>query len=144
MEVFSGHRPPPSSPLVCKVPGRTRQSEKDSCDINKLMAKYERVGSIPGPDRELLFADVSNVGDFREALERVEHAQEMFMKQPAKLRARFANDPAEFLDFCSDENNRSEMKELGLLKEEVVVQPPEEPVVPAEPVPAAPPEEPSA
>ena len=36
------------------------------------------------------------------------------MTMPADVRARFNNDPALFVDFCSDEANLDEMRKLGL------------------------------
>jgi phage internal scaffolding protein len=48
-------------------------------------------------------------------------AQDSFLALPAKVRARFDNDPALFVDFASDEANRDELKALGLLREEAVV-----------------------
>jgi hypothetical protein len=35
------------------------------------------------------------------------------------LRARFSNDPAEFLDFCMNEENRDEAIRLGLVEADI-------------------------
>ena len=38
------------------------------------------------------------------------------MELPAKVRARFDNDPQMFLEFVASEDNRQEAVELGLIK----------------------------
>lgn len=129
---MSGHytkrNPPPKLPFREWGKGRTRQSEADACDVNRIVDRYRRTGVIPSDARNALFLDVSSVVDYRDALDRVSRAQEAFMQLPAKVRARFANDPAEFLDFCSDPANREEMKALGLMEEAMPVEPAEPPV----------------
>ena len=37
------------------------------------------------------------------------------MALPADVRARSGNDPAGFVDFCSDDNNADEVEKLGLM-----------------------------
>lgn len=96
----------------------TKQSDAASCDINNIMKNYERTGQLPtvlGP--EGFYADVSEFGDFRECQEVVLRAQEAFMSLDARVRARFGNDPAQMLDFVSDEKNRAEAIDLGLVAE---------------------------
>jgi len=59
------------------------------------------------------------------------------MELPAKMRARFHNDPQELLEFISNEENRAEAEKLGL-----VAKKPETPPAPiAQPV-TQPPTEP--
>lgn len=113
---------------------RTRQSEAAACDINNIMRRYEQTGVLPVDGREAFYADVSQMGDYRTALEQVRLANEAFLELPAGLRRRFDNDPAAFLDFTSDPANRKEMQELGLIEPDPVV---EGPPGPAENVPAA-------
>lgn len=134
MIVYGPYDPPPSNPLICEGEGRTRQSEKDACDVNKIVARYDQTGLIERDHRELIYADVSSVGDYREAVERVRRAEEMFMDIPARVRGRFSNDPAAFLDFATNPENHPEMVEMGLLpaknEPEATI---EEPEVVAEP-----------
>lgn len=107
----------------------TKQSEAASCDINVIMKRYETTGLLPLPVREAAFTDVSQIGDFRTALEVIRVAQEGFMQLPAQVRAEFRNDAAEFVDFCSDPGNRARLVELGLVEAEA----PEPVVAPAAP-----------
>lgn len=118
-------------PTVCREPTLTKQSEAAATDINVIMKRYEQTGLLPQAVREAVFTDVSQVGDFRTALEVIRVAQEGFMQLPAQVRAEFRNDPAEFVDFCSDPGNRARMVELGLVEAETpkpgveAVKPPE-------------------
>lgn len=110
------------------------QSAKRECDINQIMAKYQRTGVVTWlAKRDGEFRDVSGV-DFREALDIVIRGREVFDELPSTIRERFRNDPGEFLDFMADGKNFDEAVSLGLakpraeepapIKVEVVPQPP--------------------
>lgn len=106
--------------FVCEGVSLTKQSEAAACDINRIMAKYERDGVISHVSENVgFYADVSNVPDYQGALAIVEKAEAMFSSIPAEIRARFDNDPQLFLDFVSNPLNKSELVKLGFLKEEV-------------------------
>lgn len=141
---YTKRNPPPKSPRLEYGPGRTRQSEAAACDINNIVERYHKTGVLPVVNRQMWFMDVSEVGDYRSALEQVERGEKAFMQLPPKVRARFMNDPAEFLDFTSDPANREEMVEMGLI-EDVSGVPPEKPAEPdkVETPPADGPPEPS-
>lgn len=116
---------------------RTKQSEAKATNINTIVAQYDRTGLLPQDGREALYADVADAPDYRTALDLIKQAEELFMGIPAAVRARFENDPAVFLDWTSDPDNRSEMVEMGLIeKPEPVVPPVVPPATPAV-VPAA-------
>lgn len=101
---------------VCEDPSRTKQSMKEECDINGIMRRFERTGLIThNAQRESYFADVSEVPDFAAAVDVVRKAEEMFLSLPAKLRLQFDNDPAKYVNFCSDAANLEKMQELGLV-----------------------------
>ncbi len=97
---------------------RTKQSFKKETDINTIMARYVKTGSI-APEalaqRQAVFADVSEIGDFQECQERIASAQSAFMTLTPEIRARFENDPAQLLDFVADGENREEAIELGII-----------------------------
>lgn len=107
---------PPSPGIECTEPG-ARQSEAGEVDINTIVDRFSRTGTIPIVNQQPLYEDVSHVGDYREALERVKLADAAFMMLPPQVRSRFSNDPAEFLDFCSNPENRDEAVKLGLMAE---------------------------
>lgn len=97
-------------------PSLTVQSMTEDADINVMMKRFGVTGKMPENLRIPTFGDFTQVGDFRSALNAVAEAQENFMLLPADLRAKFQNDPQLFLEFASDERNRTQMQELGLLK----------------------------
>lgn len=109
------------------LPTRTKQSFKDECDINKIMHRFKNVmgadylnrynGYVNGQ-----FGDFSNVVDYRSALDQISQARAVFEALPSKVRARFFNDPAEFLDFCQNPANEDEMVNLGLATKRPPVQ----------------------
>lgn len=106
--------------LICNDESRTHQSFKDECDINNIVRKYKRTGVVTHVTSKVgSFSDLSDVPTFHEAMNIVAEATQHFEQLPAALRKRFANDPAQFLDFVHDEKNLPEMRELGLLKPEV-------------------------
>lgn len=96
--------------------GLTHQSFKDECDINTIMGRYLKTGVLPEnlTQREAQYLDVSDI-DFQAAAELVAGAKSLFEQLPSSIRNRFENDPAKLLAFTSDENNRREAAELGLL-----------------------------
>lgn len=100
--------------------GRTKQSFKETVDINRIMSRYERTGMLEHVAKyEGDYGDFTDVPtSYHEAMLQVRRADEMFMSLPAKVRKRFANDPGEFLAFVENPENRDEMHELGLLKPE--------------------------
>ncbi len=96
--------------------GRAKQSFKDECDINKILAKYQKTGAVTHLNKHGAQYGEATSLDFRGAMELVTNAQNMFEDLPSSLRTRFANDPAQFMDFVQDiEKNEDEMRELGLL-----------------------------
>lgn len=108
-------------------PSLTKQSFKEECDINRIVAKSVQDGFLESlRDREPLYADVSNVPDYQSALNTVMTARDRFMEMPAETRERFSNDPARMVEFLRDPKNVEEGRRLGLFA-------PPDPVVPAKP-----------
>lgn len=103
--------------VVFTEPTRTHQSFQAECDINTIMAKYKKTGVIAHVNRyQGRYGDFFDVQGYHESLHQVLDAQEAFLSLPAALRARFQNDPGQFLDFVGNPANVDEMRSLGLLK----------------------------
>lgn len=97
----------------------TKQSFRDECDINVIMARYQATGVLPVVQvKEGRFLDVP-VDDYQTAMFKVAEAKSMFAGLPAKVRDRFGNDPGKLLEFLQDDRNVAEARELGLVKPEV-------------------------
>lgn len=103
-----------------------QQHEAVDCDINRIMERYIRDGVIDHVrDYGGQYGDFTDVPDYATCLEKVAEAEDCFAALPAKIRAKFENDPGQFLDFVSDPSNRNEMALMGLLDPSVA---PQEPV----------------
>lgn len=127
VKIFTAYDPPPQVREVNNEPSLTRESEAQECDVNFLMARYQRTGVFPQSSGEPQFLDVSEVGDFRQAMETVREGQAIFAALPARVRREFGEDPVAFLEFAEDPANRDRMVELGLL--DAVVDPQAKPKV---------------
>lgn len=93
----------------------TKQSFKDECDVNRIVARAQKTGFMPSGERQPQYGDFSNVPDYRESLDIVMKADASFAALPAEVRKYFDNDPAAYMDFLSDEKNRDEAIKLGLV-----------------------------
>ena len=93
---------------------RTEQCHRDECDINKIIAKYDRTGVLNHVnDFEARYEDLTGL-DYQTMLNTVANANSMFEGLPSEIRNQFANDPANFISFMDDENNNEQMYEMGL------------------------------
>jgi phage internal scaffolding protein len=110
------------SGLECLDPTMAQQQFREECDINTIMERFGRTGEIVAPIRMPQYGDFDGVNDYHSAMNAIVEAQSAFDSLPAKVRARFSNDPAEFLEFCFNEENRDEAIRLGLV--EPVIQAP--------------------
>lgn len=97
--------------------GRTKQSFKDECDINNIMARYQKTGVLDFAGKhQAQYGDCTNI-EFQAGLDIISNAKKMFADLPSSVRRRFDNDPGEFLEFINDAGNREEAQRMGLLKE---------------------------
>lgn len=119
--------------LYCKDPSLTDQSFAAEVDINTIVDRFGISGTLPLVVRPPQYGDYTGVFNFQTAMNAVRSAQENFMELPAKLRARFHNDPQELLQFVADAENYDEAVKLGIV--------PKKPETPA-PAPVAEPQQP--
>jgi len=117
--------------VECKDGTRTKQSFREACDVNAIIRRYDKTGVLTHINTvKAQFGDFSNLGDFRENLEKMQKAEESFMELPAKMRKKFRNDPLELIQFLSDKKNDAEAIEMGLIKAPKVPETPEKPKEP--------------
>lgn len=116
----------PSKGTVNELPSMTFQEDKDAADINSIMDKYARCGTLPNISaQEPIYADVSTTpSDYLEAQNIVISANDAFASLPSDIRREFHDDPVAMLEFLSDEKNRSRAIELGLVEAPAVVETP--------------------
>lgn len=110
---------------------KTKQEFKDECDINSLMERYKHPELIDFVNKySPTYGDATGF-EFNEMQDQILGAKNMFADLPAKVRDRFNNDPARFLDFFNDPENAQEAAKMGLLAPkpvEVIPDPTPEPV----------------
>ena len=101
---------------VITGPSMTHQSMMAECDINRIMAKWQKTGVLEHRNtHEGNYGDFTDVPqNYHEAMEQILAAEEMFSSLPSTVRKKFGNDPGNFLEFVSDKENAAEMVELGL------------------------------
>lgn len=103
--------------LVCPPEeDMTQQQFAEEVDINEIVRRFGLTGELPENFRAPMTGDFSEVTDFQSAMNAVRAAESEFMRMPAELRRRFADDPQRLLDFLDDPRNRAEAESLGLVK----------------------------
>nr|QXN72775.1 MAG: internal scaffolding protein [Microvirus sp.] len=97
-------------------PSLTKQSMRDECDINFILKKHQKQGTLDSlrKTKPEVYGDFSDSGSYQEALNIVMDAQEQFAGLSANVRKFFDNDPEKFLAFMEDPRNAEKWIELGL------------------------------
>lgn len=94
---------------------RTQQEFADECDINSIMARYQKTGLLDFVNQhQPQYGDATGL-EYLDMQNQIVAAKNMFADLPAKIRDRFANDPAKFLDFFNDPENIEEATKMGLV-----------------------------
>lgn len=100
-------------------PSLTKQSFREECNINSIMARYEKTGLINHVvSRQPIFGDFSEIPDYQTALNIVYTAEDQFLQLPAQLRKFFNNDPSFMLAYMQDPKNKAMCQKLGLLPQD--------------------------
>lgn len=112
---------------------RTQQHFKDQCDVNKIMARYNKTGIISHVNRaQAKYGDFTMLGDFVENADKVVRAQQAFDQLPSELRKEFDNDYTKFFASIGKPEYRDKMAKWGILK--LQEKPAAEPAQPEPPV----------
>jgi phage internal scaffolding protein len=99
---------------------KTEQAHKSEVDINNIV-KRAGAGELIAKVNALqnwTYDDVTN-NDFQEAMNAIIKARDTFSAVPSQIRKRFNNDPAAFMDFVRNPDNKQELVEMGLATAEV-------------------------
>lgn len=140
IEPGSAYIPHPSVKMEITGKSRAKQSFRDECDINVIMAQYKKTGLLLHVNKfEGNYGDLPSAMDLHTALNQAIDAKDAFKTLTAEIRSKFHNDPGEFLEFVHDPDNEDEMVKMGLAN----ARPPATQAVghveppPAEPTPSA-------
>jgi len=102
---------------------RVQQSFGPDVDVNTIMRRNGITGSLPFAEHTGVYGDFTGIEDYDSALERVNGAQERFMRLPAAVREKFNNDPGVLI-------RKANEMEPDAFAHEFVVADAVEPVVP--------------
>ncbi len=99
-------------PLVYED-GRTKQSFKDSTDINKILKKAQKAGTIAHLNKhpKAVYGEFTGV-DLLGAFDQVKRAEAIFADAPSEIREEFGQDALRYAAFCSDPANIDRLPEL--------------------------------
>lgn len=93
-------------------PGRTKQSFKDSVDINKIMDRARKTGTISHVGKYgAEYGDFSDIPDLLTAETRLIRAKQIFDDAPAEVRREFDNDVGAFFEYVNDPANADDVQE---------------------------------
>lgn len=102
--------------LKCEGPSKTRKSQQKETEINRIIQKYDKTGTLHHVARTIpRFDDVSGGLDYKSALDTVNEAQQKFSELPSVVRSEFDNDPGKLIEFLNDPQNLDRASELGLV-----------------------------
>lgn len=104
-----------ASGLACSDPSLTKQAFAEEADINTIVRRFRLTGEMPEGIVAPEYSDFEGIWDYHSALNAIAQARESFDAMPAAIRARFRNDPGEFVEFCSNAGNRKELEDMGLI-----------------------------
>lgn len=95
-----------------KGKGLTEQHHKKACDINNILAKYQKTGLIDHIERrEGKWGDVTGQ-DYKRSMDLIAEAKTAFYELPSTVRDHFDNDPAEYLDLVAQEGGVEELRQI--------------------------------
>lgn len=101
---------------------RVVQSEKDSSDINNIVARAHHTGQLPVLNKQHIEV-MPDVQSYQDAMNKVVFAQQAFEQLPSQIRAKFDNDPSKMLEAISASSTNPEIKdqltEIGLFEKEI-------------------------
>ena len=112
--VYTAFNPSPDPGLKCEDLSLTQQHFKDECDLNLIMERATSTGEFP-PERPTFYGDFTDMMDFQTLSAKMLSAQKEFDNLPANIRDRFYNNPANLIDFMSNDSNLPEAIALGLV-----------------------------
>ncbi|WNK13452.1 MAG: internal scaffolding protein [Microvirus sp.] len=129
---FSGELLNPRTGEFYRPVDRTKQSFVAECDINNILKQFKATGMLTHVSAKAAqgqYIDLPDDSDFQSALHTVKQGADAFASLPSKLRTRFENDPAKFLEFMADPKNQDEAIALGLATDNRPPAPPEAPEI---------------
>lgn len=107
----------------------TREAFADELDINKIVERYARGGQLPLTTADARYGDVSEVNDYKSALDFVFAAKDQLRDLPVAARKQLSSDPEAYWSRLDAAVDREGLVDLGLLEALPPVDPVVDPVV---------------
>lgn len=115
-KVYTAFKMPPQVVTMNEEPEKGAIQEfGNECNINSIMDKVQKRKAVPINNAQALFGDFTGINDFHAANNKLIEIENEFMTIDPKVRKRFHNDPAQFLDFVMNAENKAEAIELGII-----------------------------
>lgn len=95
---------------------RVEQSHKDNVDINNIVKRNAGNMELITKVSQLsnfTYDDVTT-NNFEEMMNQMIRAKDTFIQVPSEIRKRFGNDPAAFMDFVHNNENKQQLIDWGL------------------------------
>lgn len=90
----------------------TKQSFKDECDINKILARAQKTGTLSHLSKyQAQYGDFADY-DFFEHQRMLTRGREIMDELPSEIRSEFHNDPRAFFAYVNDPANVDRLGEL--------------------------------
>lgn len=100
---------------ICVGETRTRQSEAEETDVNRIVARHRKTGVVTHlSSKAPVFGDVSMAVDLKAAFDLVNEAAGGFLELPAAVRQAALNDPVKLLEMLSTPEGTQALREAGL------------------------------
>ncbi len=94
--------------------GRTKQSMRDECNVNLIVANFTKTGFLGHLAQGVPeFVDVSEMTDYRSVIEQVRSVEKYFAGLPAEVRTAFGNDAVDFMQYL-ETASVEDLETLGL------------------------------
>lgn len=102
------------------IPSHVQQCDKDSTDINKIIARYGEqcvCQACAANARQPISEDVAALSseDFNTMMQKMASLNNQFNELPADVRKKFGHNPANMLEFMQNPANKEEAVKLGLI-----------------------------
>lgn len=118
--------------------GGANQDDLAAADIHKIVAQYERHGTLPVVHQsQPLYGDFTFSEDLHDVREAHLQAEERFMELPSSVRTAAGNDWVRFLEMFEDPASRDLLIEAGLVVDTSPL-PAQEAAIPQPPAPSTP------
>ena len=108
---------PPRASFVCCDESRTVQDFSKECDINNIVKRAQRTGTIPVLSQgEFVFGVMPNE-TLQDTMNRYNEVRDYFDALPSDIRLKFGNSPMTFAEWVSKAENWPEAQKMGLIRD---------------------------